>query len=131
MTPIHEPGQMPELKPCPFCGGEVDLAECPDSITEIPVEEGRFTIECDNCAFSVPAFYVTKLKAIEFWNSRKNIRNNGPDKIVIDRGDVALVTIQTLKWWLKLVDLNPKDLKPRIEAIIDLYGGSAPQESGE
>lgn len=57
-----------ELKPCPFCGGEVSVNE-----TEI---DGRilYDIRCENypCpAGPETAFYGDRNKVIELWNTRK------------------------------------------------------------
>lgn len=32
--------------------------------------------------------------------------------------DLRLVPLDTLKWWRELVDLNPRDLAPRIDAVL-------------
>jgi len=69
---------MPDLKPCPFCGGEADIsfyakAHNPEVIA------GRF-VECVNCDAAGPPFDIqgempdrdeyTQTKAITAWNRR-------------------------------------------------------------
>ena len=59
-----------ELKPCPFCGGEVEI-EC--------IDKEYFYISCENCCSSTSfgivfedgtAAEATKAESIEAWNRR-------------------------------------------------------------
>lgn len=56
-----------ELKPCPFCGGEVSIIE----VTERPdsfVEEAF--IQCEECGFSVHHKWLSVETLIKYWNKR-------------------------------------------------------------
>ena len=59
MTNNHE-DKDPELKPCPFCGGEP--VKFKDGIN------GYFKIKCKNCDVANKAY--TEKRAIENWNYR-------------------------------------------------------------
>lgn len=50
-----------ELKPCPLCGGVVELRKTHD---------GRKVIECDNCNMSVFLHGRTREEIVDFWNKR-------------------------------------------------------------
>ena len=50
----------PELKPCPFCGGEIRL-----------FDTGYFWWTCKGCGVCSKGYY-SKEKAIEAWNRRKD-----------------------------------------------------------
>lgn len=52
--------QKPELKPCPFCGGEARLYN--------PLESTMHFVYCNNC--SAQGRGNTKAEAIEAWNRR-------------------------------------------------------------
>ena len=55
-----------QLKPCPFCGGQAELTECPDTL--------RWFIFCCKCNAStttmIPEKDSVEDKLIERWNSR-------------------------------------------------------------
>ncbi|MBR6029195.1 MAG: Lar family restriction alleviation protein [Clostridia bacterium] len=65
----------PELKPCPFCGGEATVFVVgvpkgihPDDVTVM------YEVDCENknCEVSVcTMLYETKEKAAEVWNRRR------------------------------------------------------------
>ena len=56
----------PELKPCPFCGGQADVA-----LMEHPYESGRWFAACNDCsAFAENA--DTRDGAVANWNRRKS-----------------------------------------------------------
>lgn len=61
------------LKPCPFCGSEVKIAEYD---TEEEYDDAMFEIECEVC--QIPCLHVygqrgqTKSDLIRIWNSRYN-----------------------------------------------------------
>lgn len=60
---------MPDLKPCPFCGGEAELRE------ELVAGNTRFYVSCENddCRVIVEtrnSVSATKAGAIEAWNRR-------------------------------------------------------------
>lgn len=53
---------MPELKPCPFCGGEGDWYE---------VKPGYGYVSCDTCDATIGCFdALPKQDAIDAWNTR-------------------------------------------------------------
>lgn len=58
---------MNELKPCPFCGGEV-------SIIEVTERKEGFTeeafIQCEECGFSIHHKWLSVETLIEYWNKR-------------------------------------------------------------
>lgn len=51
---------MPELKPCPFCGGEAKVQS---------FSHDR-TVYCTDCNARVQKFFPTREEAIEAWNRR-------------------------------------------------------------
>ena len=51
---------MPELKPCPFCGGEAVIDSC---------DETLWSVICEKCNASID-FKETECEAIDAWNSR-------------------------------------------------------------
>ena len=57
---------MENLKPCPFCGGEIAIEEeWADSFSSF------FTFQCDECGMYVTHQYcVSETEAIEAWNRR-------------------------------------------------------------
>ena len=57
--------KMEELKPCPFCGGNVEIVTA-DPWSE---EEDTFRIICQKCDI-VAVFYLPKQEAIKAWNRR-------------------------------------------------------------
>ena len=65
---------MPELKPCPFCGGEAELSKSSGGDWIVGCTNGK----CLMCPWSFG--FKTKKEAIESWNTRayeeKNDANN-------------------------------------------------------
>ncbi|NLS27974.1 hypothetical protein S2M10_29760 [Sphingomonas sp. S2M10] len=69
---------MTALKPCPFCGGEGEIAFF--TMMASPNLPAGYFIECATCACSGPRFHIeskmpdrieyTQRKAIEAWNTR-------------------------------------------------------------
>lgn len=57
----HEPRLIPYLKPCPFCGGEVNFD------TNI---FGEFCIECHSCNVELTTYFKTPEEFITIWNKR-------------------------------------------------------------
>ena len=54
-----------ELKPCPFCGGEVTI--------RYSFCDGSTAIQCDTCrAWWTPAEKLSEKKLIKEWNRRAN-----------------------------------------------------------
>lgn len=58
---------MTELKPCPFCGGEVEYGITWRSI--------RY-IQCKNCNIKISGFN-NKKDLVNAWNARQNLWNTG------------------------------------------------------
>lgn len=59
-----------ELKPCPFCGGEVRMIEFPES----PTLRAQYQVACRNekCRIQPLTFWTdTPEWAAYFWNTRK------------------------------------------------------------
>jgi len=40
---------------------------------------------------------------------------------IMENEDTVVITLKTLKWWRELVDLNPQDLAPRMDEIINSF----------
>lgn len=65
---------MPELKPCPFCGGSAKIYA---STTRIYPNHGKHYCYCEKCLASGPSFSDLEddgssvFKAIEAWNKRE------------------------------------------------------------
>lgn len=59
----------PELKPCPFCGGEGSICNDWDFVKNQPRYPYRYGIECKECLSSTD-HYETEEAAIESWNRR-------------------------------------------------------------
>ena len=61
---------MPELKPCPFCGGHVHLVEEYSYFRD-------FVLYCDGCdmVFTLDSICATKEELIEAWNQRAQLEN--------------------------------------------------------
>ena len=57
-------GKTEKLKPCPFCGGELELHP-----TVIKGDKCDWYVECTSCEFMLDEF-ITEEKAIEFINNR-------------------------------------------------------------
>ena len=53
---------MSELKPCPWCGGNVTLCYGVDSYT--------YFYRCSKCSASIHLYYAVKDEAIDGWNKR-------------------------------------------------------------
>ena len=49
-----------ELKPCPFCGGEVGISQ---------IYDWSFRVYCSNCDIEIDGF-STEEEAIDEWNRR-------------------------------------------------------------
>lgn len=60
---------MPELKPCPFCGGNAIATFDPDGVVDSEARRWAWTIVCERCC-STSGLTFTKAKAIEAWNRR-------------------------------------------------------------
>ena len=60
---------MPELKPCPFCGGEAVIKP----VFDLSV----YFVHCKNCQCTLGCFYRAKCDAISEWNRRVNDENAG------------------------------------------------------
>lgn len=55
---------MPELKPCPFCGGEANYQG---------FELNNYCVYCRRCGSSTRKYYATKEEASEAWNRRVDV----------------------------------------------------------
>lgn len=64
---------MPELKPCPFCGGEafVDVHSFWNEDTQ-DFTDHTYGAGCEVCLVKTISFYNTEKEAIEAWNRRVN-----------------------------------------------------------
>lgn len=64
---------MTELKPCPFCGGDVRID------AHGPTYMRDFIITCDNCNyyFMLDALDATENDLIKAWNRRAEITDGG------------------------------------------------------
>ena len=62
----NEP-DMPELKPCPFCGGEAEVYTDEDDTQE------WFYVRCSDCWAQTDG-NDTEIGAIDAWNQRKNTK---------------------------------------------------------
>lgn len=51
----------PEMKPCPYCGGDGRV---------VADGEGNYTIQCNNCAVFMGGWFTSREKVIEAWNRR-------------------------------------------------------------
>ena len=67
-----------QLKPCPFCGGEVEiLTEEVDAISE------AYNFHCDNCDMSTYYDYSNdKEEAIRHWNRRTTTKEDVFDIVI-------------------------------------------------
>ena len=61
-------GDIPELKSCPFCGGEAEINSCGRIVRKkrIPF----FQVRCVECRTHHPKFSHTITEAVENWNRR-------------------------------------------------------------
>ena len=65
-----------ELKPCPFCGGEVSLVKNESPRLHRPARNGNYYIECGECALlfgydeDYGGQFDTEKEATEAWNHR-------------------------------------------------------------
>jgi hypothetical protein len=90
---------------CPQC----DYSATPDEI--LGRERSHFwphSLRCVRCG------YQTETKAT--WDGAKAAWNR-PALSALQR-DSRMVPLETLQWWRQLVDLNPQDLAPRLDAYI-------------
>lgn len=65
---------MPEVKPCPFCGSPASVEEHPSAL----IGGVQFAVGCDNTEILCPGYqsltmYNTKREAITAWNKRPSI----------------------------------------------------------
>ena len=67
---------MPDLKPCPFCGGEAYTVE---SINSQTFRVGCFTRNCIANANNLLHGEYSKEEAIEVWNRRAEEQKEGAD----------------------------------------------------
>jgi Lar family restriction alleviation protein len=57
-----------ELKPCPFCGRDIDDQDPMDTVYPMNREMSLWTVVCNDCNASIIGH--SKVEAIEFWNTR-------------------------------------------------------------
>ena len=62
-----------KLLPCPFCGGEADIEEIPGS--PYTDESYVYGVGCKEC--NIGWYEDTKEEAIERWNRRMEVKQNG------------------------------------------------------
>ena len=55
-----------KLLPCPFCGGEVEMA-----VDSVDAYSNAYTFCCDNCYMYTAYQFSNEKEAIEHWNTRK------------------------------------------------------------
>ena len=55
-----------KLLPCPFCGGEVEMA-----VDSVDAYSNAYTFCCDNCYMYTAYQFSNEKEAIEYWNTRK------------------------------------------------------------
>lgn len=62
---------MPELKPCPFCGGYVHLDDAYSYFRD-------FVLYCESCGmiFTIDSICITKEELIEAWNQRAELNKD-------------------------------------------------------
>lgn len=106
---------MPELKPCPFCGGDnVGIGKCGN---------GHHFANCIDCLSATNHLTdgdrLTEVEAIAAWNTR----GPSPDKIVIDRADVdsAISCARTL--WLSNIEAKAMLGELILDALAAQEGG--------
>ena len=59
---------MNELKPCPFCGGEVRIREY-KNVEFLVYKSDCFLVQCDGCGCGT-SYELTEQSAIAAWNRR-------------------------------------------------------------
>ena len=67
VVPVGQAGTMPELKPCPFCGGEAERIDFGPGDAE---NAGGSCIACKRCQSSGPVEFGYKENFISNWNRR-------------------------------------------------------------
>lgn len=60
---------IPELKPCPFCGGQAHIAVDPDALRDSQGRVWAYTAVCRRCCATSGLHYSTD-RVIEAWNRR-------------------------------------------------------------
>lgn len=67
--------EMPELKPCPFCGGIPRLYEdTADSVGSIAADGGHYVGTCSSkCRVRFGGYFRSEQAAIEAWNTRTDL----------------------------------------------------------
>ena len=82
----------PELKPCPFCGGEPEITEVIDR-TPRNLEAVGFGVKCDQCGIivakidcGVTDWFETDEEAAKAWNRRVDSKISVGDKVYQTNG---------------------------------------------
>ena len=82
----------PELKPCPFCGGEPEITEVIDR-TPRNLEPVGFGVKCDQCGIivakidcGVTDWFETDEEAAKAWNRRVDSKISVGDKVYQTNG---------------------------------------------
>ena len=60
---------MPDLKPCPFCGGEASINFDSEAIVDSQWRHWAYNVVCDKCCATSGLAYSIEM-AIEIWNRR-------------------------------------------------------------
>lgn len=62
--------KMPELKPCPFCGGKARIGSFRTYIESVHGMGNKFCATCTDCRIDGPGFHFTEAEAANAWNRR-------------------------------------------------------------
>lgn len=60
---------MPDLKPCPFCGGQASISVDLEAVVDTEGRRWAFTVVCNRCCATSGLTYLPE-KAREAWNRR-------------------------------------------------------------
>lgn len=108
---------MADLLNCPFCGWK---AEGPQKFASAEWEGAR-SIVCTNPDCKLFFYHSSRFETREQTDAnlvaRWNRRTQSEGAIRMEGVDT--ISLETLRWWRQLVDANPQDLAPRLDAAIE------------